>query len=210
MKIDEWRVYDLEESIVASGFPMLAEYDNNIYFEDVNELESIIRNFVDDGMGKSKLESNPHYQRAMKLAHGKLSGEDNFLSGIVVNFNVTASQVWWIQFERYHFAQIVSSMSKMHRLRKMLQEEKAGLNENTSQDTLTHLKNKLSMSDEYLAYNCPMGLELTARISTNYRQLKTIWMQRHNHKLAEWRDFCDWIKSLPLSELIIPGREVGQ
>lgn len=31
--------------------------------------------------------------------------------------DVTATNVWWMQCERYHFVQIVSSMSKMHKLR---------------------------------------------------------------------------------------------
>lgn len=37
------------------------------------------------------------------------SGEDNFLSGILVRFDLTATNKFWIEFERYHFAQIVSS-----------------------------------------------------------------------------------------------------
>jgi hypothetical protein len=50
-----------------------------------------------------------------------------------------------------------------------------------------------------------MGLELTARITTNYLQLKTIYAQRHNHKLEEWRDFCRFIESLPFAGELIAG-----
>ena len=53
-----------------------------------------------------------------------------------------------------------------------------------------------------LLYNVPSGIELTAHIVTNYGQLKTMWHQRHNHRLPEWRKFCDWILTLPsFSEL---------
>jgi len=45
-------------------------------------------------------------------------------------------------------------------------------------------------------------LELTARMTTNYRQLKTIYAQRRNHLLPDWQMFCDWIETLPYSELI--------
>jgi len=38
---------------------------------------------------------------------------------------------------------------------------------------------------------------MVMRITTNYLQLKTIYRQRKNHKLPEWRIFCDWILSLP-------------
>lgn len=40
-------------------------------------------------------------------------------------------------------------------------------------------------------------------ISTNYLQLKTIYSQRKSHKLKnDWGYFCDFIETLPLSELI--------
>jgi hypothetical protein len=53
-----------------------------------------------------------------------------------------------------------------------------------------------------LLYNAPAWLELTARMTTNYRQLKTIYAQRRNHLLPDWQMFCDFIETLPYSELI--------
>ena len=62
-----------------------------------------------------------------------------------------------------------------------------------------YLKYRCKKIDNYLRllYNIPSGIELTAHVVTNYGQLKTIWHQRHNHKLPEWRKFCDWILTLP-------------
>ena len=54
-----------------------------------------------------------------------------------------------------------------------------------------------------LIYNIPSGFEYTARLTTNYRQLKTIYSQRKNHRLPDWKIFCDWIEELPYSEWII-------
>jgi hypothetical protein len=51
-------------------------------------------------------------------------------------------------------------------------------------------------------YNVPVGFRLTARMSTDYRQLKTIYQQRRTHRLPEWRTFCAWLETLPYSELI--------
>lgn len=197
MKIDNVKVYDLEESIIASGLPMLAEYDEKKFKEEVASLAS--RNDIID---------NPHYKRACKLAANPAgSGHNNFLSGIVVSMNVTATNVWWMQLERYHFVQIVSSQSKMHRLRQMA----ASGNKDIYHDKVHpdyHLDTDETFDDEYLVYNCPMGLELTARITTNYLQLKTIWNQRYEHKLKEWRDFCDNIYYLPFAtDLIIPNKK---
>jgi hypothetical protein len=46
--------------------------------------------------------------------------------------------------------------------------------------------------------NLPEGLEIGRGVSTNHQQLKTVYSQRKNHKLPEWRDIvCPWIESLP-------------
>lgn len=196
MNISNIQIYDFNESVVASGLPMMAEYDPR-WFE--NEVELLAK--------CADITSNPHFKRAAKLASNPAgSGHCNFLSGITVSMNVTATNVWWMQMERYHFVQIVSSQSKMHRLRQMA----ASGNKNIYHDKVHpdyHLDTEETFDDEYLAYNCPMGLELTARITTNYLQLKTIYSQRHNHKLTEWKDFCRFIESLPFApELIITNK----
>ena len=200
MKIENVRVHDLEESIVASGFPMLLYMDAAKFEDEVKTL----RSWTVDG-------SNAHYQRALRLASAPDgSGHRNFLSGVLVSFNVTGTNVWWMQFERYHFAQIVSSMSKMHRLKRMVETEDFKFHEKVFengqvllQDIELNGRGGEPFDEEELVYNCPMGLELTARVTTNYLQLRTIYSQRKNHKLKEWRDFCEWIASLPYAREFI-------
>ena len=52
-----------------------------------------------------------------------------------------------------------------------------------------------------LLSTCPQGIELFMRVSTNYLQLKTVFAQRHNHRLIEdWGAFCNFIKSLPYAK----------
>ena len=53
-----------------------------------------------------------------------------------------------------------------------------------------------------ILYSNPCGFKLTAQLNTNYRSLKTIYSQRKNHRLPEWRAFCRWIETLPESYLI--------
>ena len=48
-----------------------------------------------------------------------------------------------------------------------------------------------------ILYSNPAGFRLTARMTTNYRCLRNIYKQRHDHRLPEWRAFCDWIETLP-------------
>ena len=200
MKVNNVRIYDFEESIVASGLPMMAEYDEKWIENEIELLETT-----------ADIYENPHFKRACKLADNPAgSGHNNFLSGILISFDVTASQVWWMQMERYHFVQIVSSMSKMHRLKKMAAKGKFPFVPGTDEDAvcLMHcLADDDDIGDVALAYACPMGLELTARVTTNFLQLKTIYNQRKNHKLPEWLQFCEFIKSLPFAKEFIIGKD---
>ena len=60
-------------------------------------------------------------------------------------------------------------------------------------------RRKEEMEHLYLRilYNIPCGFELTAGMTTNYQQLKTIYQQRRHHRLPDWQVFCDFIESLP-------------
>lgn len=201
MKITHLQIYDFEESIVASGLPMMTEYDEKWTAAEIKNLREC-ENITD----------NPHFKRARSLASNPPgSGHCNFLSGITVAMNVTATNVWWMQMERYHFVQIVSSQSKMHRLKEMLKSDNVEKffhpKTHPSFVMANSIINNNGSDIESLVYSCCGGLELTARITTNYLQLKTIWSQRHNHRLSEWRDFCDEISRLPFAEEFIIGAE---
>ena len=72
---------------------------------------------------------------------------------------------------------------------------------------IENVKNKIKRlreqaKEKYLEilYTNPAGFILTARMTTNYRCLRNIYIQRHDHRLPEWRAFCKWIESLPYAE----------
>ena len=191
--VSDCHVYDLDESVRASKYPMAVDH-NKANSEITDRTKSLGRT----GMGE---------------------GHDNFLSGIVVNFDLTITNKMWVEAERYHFFQIVSSQSTMHRISK-IGENRDNFDSHVDSRTLSILNEKIAeynrlsslattddlnvtqKRDELLkeAYldilmNVPAGLKLTARISTNYRQLKTIYYQRNNHRLPEWRKFCNWMET---------------
>ena len=191
--VSDCHVYDLDESVRASKYPMAVDH-NKTNSEITDRTKSLGRT----GMGE---------------------GHDNFLSGIVVNFDFTITNKMWVEAERYHFFQIVSSQSTMHRISK-IGENRNNFDSHVDPRTLSILNEKIAeynrlvglatpddlnvtqKRDELLkeAYldilmNVPAGLKLTARISTNYRQLKTIYYQRKNHRLPEWRKFCNWMET---------------
>ena len=191
--VSDCHVYDLDESVRASKYPMAVDH-NKTNSEITDRTKSLGRT----GMGE---------------------GHDNFLSGIVVNFDLTITNKMWVEAERYHFFQIVSSQSTMHRISK-IGENRNNFDSHVDTRTLSILNEKIAeynrlvslatpddlnvtqKRDELLkeAYldilmTVPAGLKLTARISTNYRQLKTIYYQRKNHRLPEWRKFCNWMET---------------
>lgn len=54
--------------------------------------------------------------------------------------------------------------------------------------------------------DCPMGAELFVRVSTNYKQLQTMYWQRKDHKLKEdWGEFCKFVENLPYAKELILG-----
>lgn len=139
------------------------------------------------------------------------TGHDNFLNGIIVQFDLTCSNKMWTELQRYHFIDFVSSQSTMHRAARM------NLDEAFNEYVHPAIKDVcLGLQDAYnakpspeaflqLVYSLPAGLELTARMTTNYRQLKTIYHQRRDHRLPEWRVFCEWLEELPDSQWITGG-----
>lgn len=157
-----------------------------------------------------------------KLAKShKGEGHDQFLTGIIVQFDLTFSVKAWIELERYHFIDFVSSQSTMHRITRF--DLDAAYNEYVDQQIVDRMKEMVAEYNEIssygselseaaretldrmyleILYSNPCGFRLTAGMTTNYRQLKTIYSQRKNHRLPEWREFCKWIEKLPYSELI--------
>ena len=132
------------------------------------------------------------------------SGHDNFLHGVLVSFDLTCTNKMWVEFQRYHFAEIVSSQSTMHRVKGV--REQNVFNDYGTEGTkkevyrLLYEYNEEPNKENYLRllYNIPSGIELTAHIVTNYGQLKTMYLQRYNHRLPEWQEFCKYILTLPM------------
>lgn len=180
------KVYGLEESVRASKYPKAV---------DVEACDSTITDTV---------------RNLAACPAG--TGHDQFLTGIVVQFDLTFSIKAWVEAERYHFLDFVSSQSTMHRILKFDVEKQCNEYVVTGGilQSLIDLYHDNPTPDNYLRvlYNVPVGFRLTARMTTNYRQLKTIYQQRRNHRLPEWREFCKWMETLPEAEMITGKKEV--
>lgn len=203
MRITNVKVYDLDESIIASGYPMRTEA----------EMREVEEKDIKRAINLSKAAT------AENGAHGQ------YLTGIRVAFDLTFSNKAWVEAERYRFLEFVSSQSTMHRITKFNLDE--AYNEYVDPRVIEIMKEKVNEYKELegamwpvgtdpdqierekkrkyleILYTNPAGFELTARMTTNYRCLKNIYYQRRNHRLPEWREFCAWIETLPYAKELI-------
>ena len=53
----------------------------------------------------------------------------------------------------------------------------------------------------------PSSYNQKRTVMLNYEVLVGIYKWRHNHKLDEWRTFCNWIENLPYNEFITGRKE---
>ena len=209
--ITNYNVYDLEQTLVASGYAMIEDYSEQEIIKEQNTLILDIDTCAKD--------ENRHVKRALKLSKAPLnSGHVSFAKGIVVNMDITFTNKAWIEFQRYHFADIITGMSTMHRISKFDLDE--AFNEYVDPVIISRLEELQEMynltkdKEDYLKllYSTPAGLEMTGRVTTNYLQLMNMWQQRHNHRLPEWRQFCDeLLEKLPLfKEFLIANGSIKE
>lgn len=192
------RVYDLYETLRASGYPMRTE---KIDYLDVPDDSYDLTPEINRCKGLIKAVDNDN------AAHGQ------FLTGILVSFDLTFTVKAWTEAERYRFLFFISSESSMHRITRFdLSKCFDGHVDPRCKKIIGQLINDYQTEtdpekkkEKYLnlLYSCPTGLKLTARLTTNYRCLRNIYKQRKTHRLPEWREFCEWLKTLPYAEEFI-------
>ena len=139
---------------------------------------------------------------------------------IPVMFTVTAPTFWWIEFDTYKVGTVRNSCSKMHTIHiepfELDNFSHEGCDEvpwakehlERTIRVLEWLRQKFNETQEKKYWRAliellPHGYMMKATISLNYEVLVNIYHGRKNHKVIEWHTFCDWIKNLPYSDLII-------
>lgn len=144
-----------------------------------------------------------------KLATSKVgSGHDCFLSGIFVYFDWNVNKIIREQLLRYNFINVISSQSLMHKAEELLDCTDAWDDIDIEMKRqLESLSKNYRLTPEELANNIPLGFKYWLSFCCNYRQLKTIYSQRKNHKRSEWRKFCEALKELPNSHWIVENKE---
>ena len=145
------------------------------------------------------------------------SSDRKFMRMIHVQADVTAPIYWWKEYDTYKVGTTSNSCSTMHTIhKKELTLEDFSLNHLTSADGTTEMLHIIGfINDQIKSYNreneamfkknywwniiqtLPSSFNQMRTIDLDYETLFSIYHQRKNHKLDEWKEFCKWIENLP-------------
>lgn len=136
---------------------------------------------------------------------------------------ITAPLYWWKEFDTYKIGTVANSCSTMHKIAEKEFTLEDFSCEHLSTVSLNYLRNCIEhlnfIRDVYnedksnkgawwqLIQLLPSSYNQTRNVMLNYEVLTNIYRQRKNHKLDEWREFCQWIESLPYAELVTGAEE---
>lgn len=162
----------------------------------------------------------------LKLAK---SGTDHrkYMRMMQVYVRITAPLYWWKEFDTYKIGTVSNSCSTMHKItdKEFVPDDfsHGHLISSGLENLLQTIKVLNDYRDAYIHYwdnnrfveldkkdiwyqmiqLLPSNYNQTRNIMLNYEVLSNIYISRKYHKLDEWRDFCKWIETIPMHELVM-------
>ena len=154
-----------------------------------------------------------------------------FMRQIMVSIDITAPLYWWKEFDTYKVGTTANSTSTMHKLAsKPITIEDFEMDDfervevfdrepykpddftdevwdyvidicETLRQRFVETKNKKYWKE--LIRILPEGYLQTRTVTMNYENLYSIVRQREGHKLTEWKQFIDWVHTLPYADELI-------
>lgn len=148
-----------------------------------------------------------------------------FLRMINVTCDITAPLYWWKEYDTYKVGTVANSCSTMHKIHDkefttddfshehLFDEDCIGGTEYFGRlvSVITDLN---EAREEYLETKdkrywwqmiqlLPSSYNQKRTVQLNYQVLKNMYFARKNHKLDEWKSFCEWCETLPYFKEII-------
>lgn len=218
IKFEKPEVVGWEAAIRGMRNPMNSWDKSDTYWTD-NWIEGI----TDIGSSDLKL--------MRKLANAG-TDHRKFMRMIAVYVDITAPLYWWKEFDTYKVSTVANSCSTMHKIEEKEFTFDDFSHEHILNDEYFYvIDNGLKLGDiphqllgttinclngareRYLKTNdkkywwqiiqlLPSSYNQKRTIMLNYEVLANMYPARHGHKLDEWHAFCEWIGTLPYSELI--------
>lgn len=176
----------------------------------------------------------PNDQKLMVKLSKAGTDHRKFMRMITVYLDITAPLYWWKEFDTYKVGTVANSCSTMHKIaakeftlgdfscEHLISNEAIpgrvysakGMMEATVDNLNMFRKLYLETQDKkywwQLIQLLPSSYNQRRTIMLNYEVLANIYKSRRNHKLDEWHTLCDWIETLPYSELITGKEESGE
>ena len=217
LKIENAEVYGFEAAIRGMRNPM------NSWDRSDSDCKTIIRDngkYVEDFIGNNDLKLMKQLAKAGPV-HAK------YRRMITVTCDITAPMFWWAEYDTYKVGTVRNSCSKMHKIHSSelynIDFSVEGCREVGSwatlcfanvQNTCNKLIKKYNETKEKKYWRAliellPESYNQRATVQLNYEVLAGMYYWRKDHKLDEWHTFCEWVESLPYSEIITGGNENG-
>ena len=136
---------------------------------------------------------------------------------VTVTMDITAPLYWWKEYDTYKVGTVANSCSTMHKIQAKKFEISDFSVERLDElafETFKMVIDELNLDrkafnetkDKQYWWNMiqllPTSYNQKRTVHLNYEVLGTMYHQRRHHKLDEWVEFCDTIKTLPYSEFI--------
>jgi len=154
------------------------------------------------------------YKLMMNLCKGGTE-ESKWRRMIHVSCDITAPIYWIAEHDTYKVGTTRNSCSFMHRgtAKPFEINDFSYADERTKASLESAIVVLNNLRDEYLKTKdqtvfqairqlLPSGYNQKYTWDANYEVLAAQYRQRKNHRLPEWRTYCEWIRSLPYSEFI--------
>ena len=156
----------------------------------------------------------------LKLAQSLVragTDEAKFLRQIFISVDITAPLYWWKEMDTYKVGTVANSTSTMHKLSSRPIEindfsfdkefHDYPMIQNIVRDCEFLRQKYIETKDKTywraLIQLLPESYNQTRTWTANYAVLRNIYFARRNHKLTEWREFCQWIETLPWAKELI-------
>ena len=174
----------------------------------------------------------PNDKQLMTTLRNAGTDHRKFMRMITVYLDITAPLYWWKEFDTYKVGTVANSCSTMHKIhaKKFTLEDFScehllDFCPDFDTDSATALRYTIrwlnycrekyleTEDKEYwwqLIQLLPSSYNQKRTVMLNYEVLANIYKSRRHHKLDEWHTLCDWIESLPYSDLITGIEEERQ
>lgn len=198
IKIDNIGVYGVTRAVYSARNAM------NSWNRSDSDLNTDILGDADLVLAKKLVKAGTDHSKFMRM--------------VTVTCDVVAPLYWWKEFDTYKVGTVRNSCSTMHKIHEKEFTLDDFSHEHLEEDVKNYYllplidglnifrANFINTKDKCYWWQMiqllPSSYNQRATVQFSYAVLRNMYHSRKNHKLDEWKSFCEWVETLPYSELI--------